>query len=645
MLNTNFMKNFLLSVALMFAGFTAFCQTPRLSLFEEFTGETCPPCASTNPGLNATLTANASKVVAIKWQVAIPSAPTNTWSLYQTNAVEINARMSYYAVNSAPQGRMDGQSLTVFGGSSNHAGNCTPGLISTAQALTSPFSINIVRAWDAGCSSVNLTITVQASANYTATNALQFRTVMIERLIQFSVQPGTNGEKNFEDVAIKSFPTIQSGYSLPTAWVVGQVHTFTLNCPIPSYTRKKEEIAFVGFIQDAANKTVLQAFRADKVAIPTTALTMLDTKVDATCTSTISPQITVKNNGANSITSFTVTSFVDGIAGTTTPWSGNLAIGASTTLLLNTTSTPTTSGVHTYSYTLVMDNPYNLFTVSNRVKYLVATNYQATPVVEDFAMSAFPPLNWTGINSNNGPSWSRVTNVGSFGNVLDYGAIKFDFYTNPVSGDVDELYLPPMDLSGSATPSLSFDLAKAQRLNENDQLDILVSVDCGLTWSNVYSKAGQFLATSAAVTNAFIPSLSQDWITVTVALTGFASPNVLVKFRATNDMGNNMFIDNVNLSQSSTLGVLKNNLNNSDVTIFPNPAINETVLRIRSETSGSSNIKMFNAIGEIIYTKQVVLNSGANTIKIDTKELASGIYFVIVENGKYSTTKKLVISK
>jgi hypothetical protein len=210
---------------------------------------------------------------------------------------------------------------------------------------------------------------------------------------------------------------------------------------------------------------------------------------------------------------------------------------------------------------------------------------------------------------------------------------------------VDELYLPPMDLSGSATPSLSFDLAKAQRLNENDQLDILVSVDCGLTWSNVYSKAGQFLATSAAVTNAFIPSLSQDWITVTVALTGFASPNVLVKFRATNDMGNNMFIDNVNLSQSSTLGVLKNNLNNSDITIFPNPAISETVLTIRSETSGSSNIKMFNAIGEIIYTKQVVLNSGANTIKIDTKELASGVYFVIVENGKYSTTKKLVISK
>jgi len=639
------MKKKLLLATLVFAGLTSFSQTPRMCLFEEFTGETCPPCASTNPGLNATLTANASKVIAIKWQVPIPSAPTNTWSLYQTNAVEINARMNYYSVNSAPQGRMDGQSLTVFGASSDHAANVTPGLISTAQAITSPFSINMVRAWDASCSSVNLTITVQASANYTATSSLIFRTVMIERLIQFSVQPGTNGEKNFEDVAIKSFPSIQNGYTLPSAWTVGQIHTFTLNCPIPSYTRKKQEIAFVGFIQDASNKNVLQAFRADKVAIPTDALTMLDTKVDATCTSTINPLITIKNSGANTITSFTVTSFTDGVAGTLTPWSGNLAAGATTTLLLNSTTTATTSGVHTFSYTLVMDNPYNLFTVSNKVKYLVATNYQINPIAEDFALSTFPPINWTSVNSNNGPSWIRSTNVGSFANAADYGAIKFDFYTNPVAGDVDELYLPPLNLSGTATPTLSFDLAKAQRLSENDQLDILVSSDCGVTWTNVYSKAGQTLATSAAVTSAFLPALAQDWITESVPLTGFASPNVLVKFRATNDNGNNMFIDNVNLSQSSTLGVSKNSLVDFNISIFPNPANSETTLKIKSENSVTSTLKVFNTIGEVVLIKQIALNSGTSNYKIDTKDFASGMYFVIVELGNKSVSKKLVIEK
>ena len=77
-------KKLILFISFIFT-LPAFSQTPRLSLFEEFTGETCPPCAATNPGLNAVLAnpINQAKVVAIKWQVPIPSAPSNTWSLYQ----------------------------------------------------------------------------------------------------------------------------------------------------------------------------------------------------------------------------------------------------------------------------------------------------------------------------------------------------------------------------------------------------------------------------------------------------------------------------------------------------------------------------------------------------------------------------------
>src|SRR5947207_6199043 len=83
-----------LFAGLMLAGLFATAQSPRLSLFEEFTGETCPPCAATNPGLNSTLLSatNATKIVAIKWQVPIPSAPSNTWSLYKTNKAEIDWR-------------------------------------------------------------------------------------------------------------------------------------------------------------------------------------------------------------------------------------------------------------------------------------------------------------------------------------------------------------------------------------------------------------------------------------------------------------------------------------------------------------------------------------------------------------------------
>jgi hypothetical protein len=131
------MKKKLLTLSASLIAALVLAQTPRLSLYEEFTGETCPPCAATNPGLNAILSSpnNTPNIVAIKWQVPIPSAPSNTWSLYQTNKVEINWRYSTYGygINSAPSGRIDGQSQTVFGAISDHPAYMSDGIIGTRR--------------------------------------------------------------------------------------------------------------------------------------------------------------------------------------------------------------------------------------------------------------------------------------------------------------------------------------------------------------------------------------------------------------------------------------------------------------------------------------------------------------------------------
>jgi len=638
-------KKITFTLILLSITLSLFSQTPRLSLLEEFTGETCYPCALANPGLNVVLNANASKAIAVKWQVPIPTAPTTTWSLYQTNSTDINARMNYYSVNSAPQVRMDGQHLSAFNASlSDNASNVSSGLINTSQSISSPFSITMNREWDALCAAVNLTITVQASANYTSTGTINFQTIMVERLVQFSVQPGNNGEFNFEDVAIKSFPSI-SGYSISNAWTVGQTETFTLNCLIPAYTRNKNEIALVGFIQDEANKKILQAERADKVLFPTDALTTLEAEVDVTCSSSITPQVTIYNNGLNPITSLTLIPFIDLIAGNTTAWNGNLAVGASTALTLNTITTPTLNGPHTFSYQVIMNTPFLYSNVSNTVSYLVATDYQSTPVVENFSALVFPPLNWTAVNTNNGPSWSRDNTTGSFGNTANIGAAKFNFYDNDIIGDEDALYLPPMNLSGTGVPVLSFDLAKATRGGDADQLDILVSKDCGTTWTNVYSKSGQSLATSGAASTVFHAPLAQDWRTETILLNGFAEANVLVKFKAINDNGNNMYLDNINLSQPIPLGVIQIKEPDLNFSLFPTPAENEINLEIKSGTTDNSIIKLLNGVGQIVYMKQIELNQGTTNFKIDTKEFTSGVYLVIIESANKSIHKKTVVLK
>lgn len=153
------MKKQLLALGLLLGAAGMNAQSTRLSVFEEFTGETCPPCAATNPGLNALLASptNTPKVIALKWQVPIPSAPTTTWSLYQTNKTEIDWRYRSQSaggygynnpggITSAPNGKMDGQNPTVFGASSDHPANLNNAVIAAAQAVPTPFSINVLRA-------------------------------------------------------------------------------------------------------------------------------------------------------------------------------------------------------------------------------------------------------------------------------------------------------------------------------------------------------------------------------------------------------------------------------------------------------------------------------------------------------------------
>jgi hypothetical protein len=670
------MKKNLLTLGLVIAGITAVAQTPRLSLFEEFTGENCPPCASTNPGLNANIASNSTKVVAIKWQVPIPSAPTNTWSLWKTNESEIKWRYSpspagygYMSawtstdtptggINSAPQGKIDGGHLWAVpggGAANNHAGYGTATLFNAASSFTSPFSITMNRAWDPTFSSVTLTVNITASANYTSTGALVYRLVMIERHINFATAPGTNGEKDFEDVAVKSFPTTQAGTvttsmgtAMASAWTTGQNQTFTINCVLPSYIRDKSEVAFVGFIQDDGNKRVQQAALSNTVGLTNDAKAISANVGPVVCSTTLIPTITVKNHGTNAIAAFTVQPALDAVIGANIVWTGNLAPGASTTIPGNLLTT--TAGAHTYSYniTAVSGGENNLTNNKVTTSFICSPVYFAAPVVEPFTAATFPPTNWTLFNSNAGPTWSRNGAVGAYGS--NTGASKYDFYNNSVTGDADDLYLPPSNLTGTTSPVLSFDVAYAFYTaipnNENDKLEVKVSTNCGATWSTVFSQAGTALATiQTPVTAAFVPNATQ-WKTVNVALSSYSNaPQVLVKFVATSDYGNNMYVDNINLSQAVTTSIKANTNNNVSFDVYPNPTRGETNVKIDAVVAGNANVIVMNTLGQIVYSKQVELTVGVNEFQIDANDFASGLYNVMVESNNGSLVKKLTVTK
>ena len=661
------MKKSLLAF-LVFGAAALQAQTPRMCLYEEFTGETCPPCASTNPGLNKILLSptNANKVIPIKWQVPIPSAPSNTWSLYQTNKTEINWRYRSIAaggygyisqnsaasgtssgINSAPQGVMDGQHVWLFGAASNHPANLNNAVIATAQSYTSAFSVDMRHEWDATMSAINLTVNITASANFTAVGPLVFRCVMVERLIQFSVQPGTNGEKIFEDVAIRSYPTLQNGTSMVSNWTTGQNQTFTLSCVPPSYTRRLDQISLVGFIQDDGNRKVAQACRSKALYDAE----LVDAKIAPACNTNFAPQVNVQNQGLEAITSLTITPFVDGTPGASSTWTGLLAPGSNTSIILGSLTTPNGNGPHTFSVTITGMNGTDFNPNNNSVSqnFPVYSGLAGGGVAEDFSVVSFPPTGWTNVNYDGGFAFERTNAAGAYWQA-PFGCMKYNLFENAEIGDIDEAYLPAMDLRGGDNIDMSFDYAYAQKsAANNDKLEVFVSSDCGANWLSVFSKSGAALSTCSSYTagGPYIPDQNEftQWTNVVVALPGMNQASVIAKFVVTNDNGNNLYIDNVNIVQHSPSGIASIGAAANTIALFPNPASNKLAVSFNAENNLPATIEIFTLSGQLVLQNQVESTLGENSATVDISKLTSGLYLVKVAQGNQHFSTKLEVSK
>ena len=79
------MKKILLVVSVCLLMLDSSAQTQRLILVEEFTNASCGPCALSNPSFNTLMTANASKVVAIRYHSSFPGYDP----FYSQNPVQI----------------------------------------------------------------------------------------------------------------------------------------------------------------------------------------------------------------------------------------------------------------------------------------------------------------------------------------------------------------------------------------------------------------------------------------------------------------------------------------------------------------------------------------------------------------------------
>ncbi len=301
------------------------------------------------------------------------------------------------------------------------------------------------------------------------------------------------------------------------------------------------------------------------------------------------------------------------------------------------------SGVYDVTLTETNSAGTDTKTLTGLVTVSSSTAPSLIPFSQGFETGTFPYNDWYLLNSNGLATWAITSNAAKTGTKSLY----IHNYANYNDKGPDEFILPAMNLSNVIATSMTFDLAFAYKSSTGSNADKLVvyfSTDCGKSWSARKTISGTtFPTTVSAVAFDFAP-VSSQWRNEIVSLSPLtisSQPNVRLRFEFTHDVGNNIYIDNININGTIT-GVDELNIQNANINIYPNPSSSNTFVDFSTIRSGHVKVEIMDARGRLIDTYENEMSSGDHQYQMN-EGLEKGVYLVRLTFGEHAVTKKVVI--
>lgn len=644
------MKNFLLSAAAL-ATLTFSASAQRMTLHEEFTGENCPPCASTNPGFWTLCNgaSNPSKLIHISYMVPIPSSG---WYCARTSAIYTN-RDAYYSVPFAPYGRYDGHVPNPTASSPGHPGYFTQADIDAEAAVPDSFSISATAAWNATYTQITTTVTVTNTSSYTwsatGSSGVRLRLALIQTN-DFATSPGTNGETHFENVVQAMYPDAV-GTTMPTSWTPGMTQTYTITGTCPSWVDKTDSPYMVVWMQNDNNKIIQQAAKSNILpTIPVDAASTASTGptglICATGTYTVAHTVTLKNTGSSALTSADIMYSVDGGSFATFPWTGSLAAGATATVTMPGISTTIGKDMyHTIKDSVANPNGSPDVNLANNVTgtYFFIQNSAGAPMPYHTSFEGTDTNYYATDVASNGDIWGvYYNNTTPLGHTGTHAAgFELGFFA---SGAVNTLILPNVNITTPATSAISFWVAYSQFTTANtDLLEVVYSTNCGSSWTSLWS-ATPTATLPASSTTLQVPNSPSQYKKYSVPLTSVPAGVTMLGFRGTRNGGNSMWVDDINVGVTTAVGeITEANINTN---IYPNPAKDEATLTFSLGAQSNVTITVVDGLGRVVSTvEDGNRNAGMQTVSINTSALATGVYNVLIHTDGGTFTQRMSVVK
>jgi hypothetical protein len=219
----------------------------------------------------------------------------------------------------------------------------------------------------------------------------------------------------------------------------------------------------------------------------------------------------------------------------------------------------------------------------------------------------------------------------------------FDNFNCSETGDKDDL-IAYVNFNTPSKTKLTFDVAYAMYNNVySDTLQVLVSNNCGATYTTVYTKGGSVLSTSSPQTSFFKPTPS-EWRNDTIDLATYAgSQNLMIVFRNIGRYGNALYLDNINLPSTP---VNVTNLNTSknqakcQIEQYPNPAEKNGSIMFKNLPNQKFKATIYDSKGSLIVKNLAIENT---LLQLSNLGLNAGIYIIFLEGETLMFSKKIII--
>lgn len=227
-----------------------------------------------------------------------------------------------------------------------------------------------------------------------------------------------------------------------------------------------------------------------------------------------------------------------------------------------------------------------------------------------------------------GSDWTSTT-LGAYTPAASNGNHSARFHNDPPpagsTGSLD-LYI---NLSAAGSKTISFDYIHNESSPSPFSFDVLLSTDGGST----------FPTTLHTITTTSVGTWTNQSFN-----TSATSATSVIRFRVTDKGTNDVGIDNLKVSLSTTTGIISLT-ENAEMEIYPNP--NEGKLlngSIPNHTSNTIDISIFDMLGKEVVNKTVAIDGNNFSLNLEENRLSAGTYFFIGTCAGKQFRKKIVIN-